>query len=213
MSTPENIRVIPVENQTDPGEGLQPRAADSPRPAASGDGAVALLLADHERVRALLARVEQSAGSARQEAFDELRELLARHETAEEMVLRPVTRTLDGGAEVASARMEEENQAKQVLAELEKLDVDGPEFLRRFTEFRSAVGEHAAAEESEEFPLLEAGKGSEQLGAIGTALRAAEATAPTHPHPSARSTATNYVAGPFAAMVDRARDALRKISG
>ena len=40
----------------------------------------------------------------------------------------------------------------------------------------------------------------------------AEKTAPTHPHPSARSTAMNYVAGPFAAVADRAKDAISKVT-
>ena len=43
-------------------------------------------------------------------------------------------------------------------------------------------------------------------------MELAEKMAPTHPHPSAKTTTMNYVAGPFAAMLDRARDAFSKSS-
>jgi hypothetical protein len=46
---------------------------------------------------------------------------------------------------------------------------------------------------------------------MGTALKAAEAIAPTHPHPStAGSPAAQWAVGPFASIVDRTKDALRK---
>jgi hypothetical protein len=159
----------------------------------------------------LLDRVLSSTGEQRREAFDEVRELLARHETGEEMILRPMTRRVPGGETVAEGRMAEENEAKEVLAELEKLDPDSGEFASKFSEFRLSVLEHAAAEENEEFPLLHKGTFDDQdLEKAGHKLENAEKSAPTHPHPSAKTTAMNYVAGPFAAMLDRARDRFSK---
>jgi hypothetical protein len=35
-----------------------------------------------------------------------------------------------------------------------------------------------------------------------------EKVAPTHPHPRAKSTTSNVVLGPFASIMDRARDAI-----
>jgi hypothetical protein len=40
------------------------------------------------------------------------------------------------------------------------------------------------------------------------AARLAQATAPTRPHPGVESATANMLAGPFAAMLDRARDLL-----
>lgn len=108
--------------------------------------------------------------------------------------------------------MAEENESKEQLAQLEKLDVDSAEFNQLFAGFQRAVLAHAEAEEQDEFPLLQEGADSEQLHRLERALEAAEKTAPTHPHPSAKTTTMNYVAGPFAAMVDRARDAINKIT-
>lgn len=169
---------------------------------------VALLRRQHTQIEGLLTTVADSTGTDRQSAFDDLREILARHETGEEMILRPLTRRAPGGEKIAEGRMDEENEAKEVLAKLEKMHVDSEEFTTTFAQFRLDVLEHAHAEESQEFPIVESGIDLADREKARDRLWMAEKTAPTHPHPSARTTVANYVAGPFAAMLDRARDAL-----
>jgi hemerythrin superfamily protein len=172
---------------------------------------VSQLLLQHEQIRAAIDEVAQTATpESRQKAFDALRELLARHETAEEMIVRPLTRGIDRGEAVASARMDEENESKKVLAELENLDIASEEFARSFETFAQAVLAHAQREEAFEFPLFREHLDADKLATAERQLLLAEKTAPTHPHPSARSTAMNYLAGPFAALVDRARDTISK---
>src|SRR4051794_14430086 len=113
------------------------------------------LLHQHERVRAAIDDVAKTTtAEARQEAFDVLRELLARHETAEEMIVRPLTRGIARGEAVASDRMAEENDSKDVLAELERLNIASEDFARMFEKFALAVLTHAQNEEVYEFPLL-----------------------------------------------------------
>jgi hemerythrin superfamily protein len=170
---------------------------------------VAFLVAQHEQLTVLLNGVLAYSGDERQRHFDQAREMLARHETAEEMIVRPLTRDVPNGDAVADARMAEENEAKRVLSRLEKLDVDSSEFVRLFTAFRTSVVDHAAAEEREEFPLLRLNTDPDALTKARRRVERAEQMAPTHPHPRVRTTAANYVAGPFAAMLDRARDFLR----
>jgi iron-sulfur cluster repair protein YtfE (RIC family) len=177
----------------------------------SGD-VISFLVQQHQEVRQLLAEVLTSVGTQRQQAFDTVREMLARHETAEEMVVRPLTRKIPDGASIAQGRMDEENDAKKELAELEKLDVSSPEFATAFSKFQAAVERHATAEEQLEFPALRNHTEPETLSSAQQKVEKAEKTAPTHPHPSAKTTAMNYVAGPFAAMLDRARDAFSKNS-
>ena len=84
---------------------------------------VDLLLQQHEQIRSLLSQVSSAANAEnRKQVFDELRELIAVHETAEEIIVRPVTRKqVPGGEDIADARMAEENEGKKALAELEKL--------------------------------------------------------------------------------------------
>jgi len=179
--------------------------------ATTGD-VVSQLLAQHDVVRSAIDEVAKTTtAESRQQAFDVLRELLSRHETAEEMVVRPLTRSIERGEAIAAARMDEENNGKDVLAELEKLDIASLEFARLFETFAQAVLTHALSEERLEFPLLRQHLDAEELETAERQLLLAERMAPTHPHPSARSTAMNYVAGPFAAVTDRARDAISKV--
>src|SRR5919205_4210063 len=96
---------------------------------------IEFLLNQHQQVRGLLDAVLSASGEERQRYFDTVREMLARHETAEEMIVRPLTRKAPNGEQVAEGRMEEENEAKEVLAKLEKMDVDSEEFTATFSEF------------------------------------------------------------------------------
>jgi hemerythrin superfamily protein len=178
------------------------------------DDGVALLIDQHQTVRSLLDEVERTSGDQRRQAFDMLRALLAVHETAEELVVRPVTRTkVDGGSAIADARMAEENKSKEMLAQLEALDATTEQFGAMFGRFKADVLAHAQHEETEEFPKLRETVGGTELSAMAKALKAAEAVAPTHPHPSAKSTTANLVLGPIAAVVDRTRDAIKAVTG
>jgi hemerythrin superfamily protein len=173
---------------------------------------VAILLEQHRRIRELFSDVKSATGEHKQQAFDELRALLAAHETAEEMVVRPAS-SRSAGRAVAEARNEEENRANHVLADLEKLGTEAPKFDALFAQFEVAVLEHARREETEEFPNLMADRDEAELVRMGQALRAAEKIAPTHPHPStAGSPAAQWTVGPFASLVDRARDAVKAVT-
>jgi hypothetical protein len=167
------------------------------------------LLEQHARIRELFKDVQTAGGEHKQQAFDELRALLAVHETAEEMILRPVSRDTAGAA-VADARNQEEAEANKVLSELEGMEMGSPQFTETLSALEQAVSEHAEKEESEEFPQILADCDVDQRVSMGSRLRKAESIAPTHPHPAAAgSTAAQWVVGPFASLVDRTRDALK----
>ena len=68
--------------------------------------------------------------------------------------------------------------------------------------------EHAEQEESEEFPKLQQELSAGELKQLAIAVRAAEAIAPTRPHPGVESAKLNFAVGPFASMLDRARDVI-----
>jgi len=188
------------------GDATEDRAKAAELP--EGD-VIRVLLEQHARIRDLFDDVTGADGEHKQHAFDELRALLAVHETAEEMVLRPVT-AKTAGQEVVDARNKEESEANEVLKELEKLDVSSADFDQKLAAFQKAVDDHAEAEESQEFPAILAQCDEDQRQTMGTHLKAAEAIAPTHPHPStAGSTAAQYAVGPIASVVDRTRDAIK----
>lgn len=109
---------------------------------------VAFLTAQHEQVKQLFADVLAAEGADRTEKFTALRRLLAVHETAEEEIVHPrARREISDGERIVDERLNQENEAKQTLAELEKLDVDDPQFESSFREFQADVLEHAESEE------------------------------------------------------------------
>lgn len=169
---------------------------------------VRILLEQHARIRDLFAEVKGAQGEQKSQTFNELRALLAVHETAEEMILRPTAKKTAGEAE-AEARNHEEEEATKVLAELEKMDLGSAEFDAKFAAFERSVIDHAEHEEQQEFPAVRQGCGEDHLKGMGSRLQRAEKMAPTHPHPTAAgSPAAQWMTGPFASLVDRVKDAI-----
>src|SRR3954454_23712104 len=189
-------------------------STDTPTEIASGRDVVAFLVNQHQQIKDLFQQVSTSTGERRADAFPALRRLLAAHETAEEEIVHPRARKeLDDGEEVVDARLQEENEAKRTLAKLESLDTGGAEFEKLFQEFQADVLNHAAAEEEQEFGRLADELDQDQLERMRRAVELAESTAPTRPHAGVESAKANLLAGPFAAMLDRARDVLSGKSG
>ncbi len=168
---------------------------------------VSFLKAQHEAIKAMFDRVTASTGKEREQEFVLLRRLLAVHETAEEEVVHPrAKREIRDGERVVESRLREEKEAKKALSELEKLDVGSPEFVSAFQKLKTDVLAHAEAEEHEEFDQLAAHLDDAQLERMRKAAQLAERMAPTHPHAGVESAPADVLVGPFAAMVDRARD-------
>jgi hemerythrin superfamily protein len=179
---------------------------------ASPGKVVDLLQEDHEQVKALFGQLTSSPPEARKDLFCHLVTELVRHEVAEEVVVYPAIRSdaPDGSAEV-KPRLQEQSEAEQKLAKMEKLDPTTPEFASELAELRAAVLAHAQAEEMNIFPLLRALEGDEKLLEMGAKYERAKSSAPTHPHPHAPNTPPgNKILGPIAALFDKARDAARK---
>lgn len=176
----------------------------------STDDVVRFLKDQHNLIKDLFEEVLSASDSkARETAFVELRQLLAVHETAEEMVVHPRVRNeAANGDEIVDARLEEEHKAKEMLSALEGMDIDSPEFIKELQTFREAVIEHAEHEEADEFTKLESNLTAEDRGRMAKAVLAAEAIAPTRPHAGVESAKANFMVGPFASMIDRARDAI-----
>jgi hemerythrin superfamily protein len=181
---------------------------------ARDDDVVALLMRQHGDIRNLFDEVEATTGDERRDAFRRLVRLLAVHETAEEEVVHPfVRRAVPGGEQIVEDRLTEEREAKETLAALDEMDTDDPEFLPRLMRLRTDVQMHARAEERYEFTHIRRNAGATNLAAMAKAIKAAEAMAPTRPHPGVESGAANVALGPVAALMDRTKDTVRKAMG
>ncbi|MFI8230634.1 hemerythrin domain-containing protein [Streptomyces sp. NPDC085900] len=175
---------------------------------------VELLKEQHTRIRELFDEVANTKGGDRKRHFHDLVRLLAVHETAEEEVVHPFARkNIDGGELVVKDRIEEEEKAKQALSRLDDMDPDSPEFLDEFAALRQDVLAHADNEERYEFAHFARIADRGKLEALARAVRAAEALAPTRPHPGTDTALKNVAVGPMAAVIDRTRDVVRKAMG
>ena len=179
--------------------------------ARSDQNVIDLLLQQHMEIKQLFVDVFNAIGEEKRDRFYDLVRLLAVHESAEEQVVHPTARrNIEGGEAIVGARLEEENAAKQELSELYELGVDHPEFDSRLRAFAEDVVRHATAEEAEEFVALRNALRPEELAKMAGVVKAAEAAAPTRPHPAAGESAmANVVMGPPLAMFDQVRDAVR----
>ena len=127
------------------------RSSSSPVP----DDAIAVIASQHEHVKKLLEAVRQETGQRRAIAFHNLRLTLALHETAEEQAIHPqALRQLGSNDRAATNRIAEEQTAGQTIAALELADVDSDQFNYTFGHLATSVTDHAAAEETDEWPAL-----------------------------------------------------------
>ncbi|MDQ1486885.1 MAG: hypothetical protein QOJ62_2578 [Actinomycetota bacterium] len=127
---------------------------------------VAVLLVQHARMKDLMEQITEAAGHERSLLFEHLATTITAHETAEESVVRPVTKETAGAA-VADARIAEESAADELIATLLDLDVDSADFDRQFAAFKQAVTQHAEAEETEEFPTILSGRSDDERRVLG----------------------------------------------
>ncbi|MEV0998642.1 hemerythrin domain-containing protein [Nonomuraea sp. NPDC050202] len=173
-----------------------------------------LLLAQHAMIRDLFDEVEQAPADQRGEAFTRLVRMLAVHETAEEEIVHPYARRkIDGGDGVVDDRLEEENEAKELLTRMDEAGPEAPDFMENLLMLRAAVEAHARSEERYEFTQLRGHTTEAERRAMAVGVKAAEAMAPTHPHAGTESATKNVLVGTPIAMMDRIRDVVRQAMG
>ncbi|GGK87872.1 hemerythrin [Planomonospora parontospora subsp. parontospora] len=175
---------------------------------------VDLLIRQHALIRDMFDEVEKASGAERGEAFQRLVRMLAVHETAEEEIVHPYARRkLEGGDAVVDDRLAEEHEAKKLLMEMDKAGPEDSRFMTNLAVLRASVLAHARSEERYEFTQLRARTSQTERRAMAAGLKAAEAMAPTHPHPGVESATKNLLIGTPVAMMDRVRDAIRNAMG
>jgi uncharacterized protein YdcH (DUF465 family) len=179
-----------------------------------------VLAEDHAEVKQRLTDLELGAvrqGTATAEQLTQRKKLAeqlvieaSRHEAVEEMYFWPAVREhVPGGDALAGTALGQEQEGKEVLAKLEKLDAGQAEFEKLLAEFTRAGREHIDYEENHVWPGLRAALTAQQAEELGGKLEAAKKTAPTRPHPhTPASPGALKTVGPVAAAADKARDAM-----
>jgi hemerythrin-like domain-containing protein len=179
-----------------------------------------VLAKDHEEVKGMLAELEKGPTKATGASEDQLalqkkmaEELIieeSKHEALEEMYFWPAVREHHpAGDTLADEATGQEQEAKQVLAKLDKLNASDPEFEELIGTFTGAAREHIEFEETQVWPGLRSVLPAETSAELGTKIAEGKKTAPTRPHPNTPpSPGVLKTAGPAAAMADKARDAV-----
>lgn len=186
-------------------------------PGASGDDAVAMLLADHREMERLYAQFEQTPPDEedrRQALANDLIRELSVHAIVEEMYLYPLTaEAVANGEQLAEHSLDEHQEIKDRLADLDDMRASDSDYGRQLEAVMSAVTHHVEEEEGELFPALRRAVAPERLVQAGERMRRAKTVAPTRPHPAAPNTPPgNKILGAFAAIVDKIRDSARDFS-
>jgi hemerythrin superfamily protein len=118
-----------------------------------------MLLADHHTVRQLFRTYEAATDPhTKQQLAAQVFVELDTHAQLEETVFYPAfEEQADAeGKQLVAASREAHQTVTDLLAELQALDADDPEFAAMFQELRENVEHHADEEEAEMFPRAEA---------------------------------------------------------
>lgn len=138
--------------------------------------AITLLTKEHEQAKALFEQIEAAGdASTKQRLLAEVLTALRAHTKIEEEVLYPPMRDqLKGGTKLFEEAMQEHQEAKKAMNELESLTPDDPEWQAKFEILMHGVLHHAKEEESEMFPKLKETFSAEKLEELGQQLEADE---------------------------------------
>ncbi len=177
--------------------------------------AIAMLRADHREVERLFKQFEKAGPNAhatRRQIVDKIIEELSRHAVIEEQVFYPAVReAVPDTEDIVLESLEEHHIVKWTLSELETMDPEHERFVAKATVLMESVRHHVEEEESELFPKVREVLKRKRLVEVGEAMAKAKEVAPSRPHPRAPDTPPgNLVAGAGAAVVDKAKDAVKK---
>jgi hemerythrin superfamily protein len=173
-----------------------------------GPDGIAVLRADHTKIRELLDRLELEAEAAPKEVFDDLMRELSVHSALEIEFLYPlVARNLEGGTDLAKGGRLDHEEIEMTVYRLQKLPYSKQELREELAKLIVDVRHHLGDEEGLMFPALEQQSSMEELFELGRRLEKARGHAPTHPHPSApKAKAAARVANRVTGAVDRLSD-------
>jgi hemerythrin-like domain-containing protein len=177
-------------------------------------GVFDVLAEDHVKVKQMLAELEAGTNgggpsvAARKKLAEELVIDESKHEALEEMYFWPAVRDkVSGGDKLADTAIAQEEEGKQILDKIDKLEADDPEFDKLVSTFIKDGREHIEFEETQVWPALKAALSKEESEQLGAKIADGKKTAPTRPHPhTPAAPGVLKTAGPAAAAADRVRD-------
>jgi hemerythrin superfamily protein len=137
--------------------------------------ALELLKQDHQKVKGLFQEVSHATDtSKRKDLFDKIDTELEIHAHVEETIFYPAIEVHEELKDMVAEALEEHEQAKTLLGELEELGPDSHEFGSKLQQLIEAVEHHVEEEEGEMFPKIREVFEEDELEQLGQDLESAK---------------------------------------
>jgi hypothetical protein len=142
--------------------------------------ALALLKADHDKVKELLAQLEKTTErgvKTRQELFATIKGELAVHETIEEEIFYPELKQHPKAQDIVLEGFEEHHVVDLLMGELESLDVEDETWGAKATVMKENIEHHIEEEEGEMFKAARSVFDKAELEDLGVRMAERKQTA------------------------------------
>jgi hemerythrin superfamily protein len=182
--------------------------------------ALEVITDQHRQVKHLCQWLAIAAPNDRHEGFRRLVNLLAIHETTEDLLLFPMARsTLPDGETLVDRRAAEHERLQSKMLDLEGRPPASAEFAFRLGQLRVALLDHGRREEDHLFPSLAAHLESREVEMLHTGFRVAGTVASTdlpdlaslRDADESMAPADGFVMEPFEAIAEQVREVLRSL--
>lgn len=118
--------------------------------------ATQLIKRDHKKVEGLFDRFDKAkTASAKKKVCEQVIQELEVHAKLEEEIFYPAVRKHIGEEDMLDEAKQEHQQAKEIIAQLKKIDAEDEEFESKFAELVESVQHHVEEEEGEMLPKVE----------------------------------------------------------
>jgi hemerythrin-like domain-containing protein len=142
--------------------------------------AIALLKADHNKVKRLLNELETTTErgvKTRAELFSTIKGELTLHEIVEEEIFYPALKTHPKAKDLVLEGYEEHDVVDKLMAELEDLDVTNERWGAVATVMKESIEHHIEEEEGEMFRQARQVFDDDELDELGTRMEVRKGTA------------------------------------
>jgi hemerythrin superfamily protein len=140
--------------------------------------ALEVLKQDHQKMKGLFKEATGSPDqSKRKDLFDKIDTELEIHAHIEETVFYPALETHEELKDLVAKALEEHQEVKIMLEELEELGSESHDFGSKLQELIESVEHHVEEEEGEMFPKVREVFDESQLEQLGQELESAKGTA------------------------------------
>jgi hemerythrin superfamily protein len=137
--------------------------------------ALTLLKADHDKVKGMLNKLDETTERAevtRTEGLQALKQELTVHETIEEEILYPALKEFSKTRDIAFEAYEEHHVVDTIMAELEQTPVDDETWAAKLTVMKENLEHHIEEEEGEMFKQARQVMDEGELEALGERMAA-----------------------------------------